>query len=141
MGPANGRPRLSAKLCMNFAYCGCRAWHSGRISGAGGCPDRSSRGCEETIVGEEALVADRWPALMISSTLAAYLDCGSDSTLQRRLKVLRQHGLPAKDDNLNGWLREEVDLALQRCRGLIAGDERSAMLEAARGGGATVGAR
>lgn len=61
-----------------------------------------------------------WPAVMTPRTLAAYLDCNTQSTLHRRVKVLQEKGgLPQKDRDIGGWLKEEIDSALRRKHGLV----------------------
>ena len=76
--------------------------------------------------------------MLTPQIMQEYLGCGSRSALQRRLARLREAGcaIPEKDEDLGGWLREEVDLVLKTKRGLIERDDRDALVGAARGGGA-----
>jgi len=87
-----------------------------------------------------------WPAVLSLPVLKEYLGCGtrSTTTLRRRIEKLKEHGLRDKDKDLQGWTREEVDLALRRKRGLIScapsvpptlceRDDRAALVHAAKG--------
>lgn len=87
-----------------------------------------------------------WPAVLTEPILKDYLGCRecSATTLKRRIKLLQEFGLGDKDEGLQGWVREEVDLALRRKRGLLSPappiphptierDDSAALVEAAKG--------
>lgn len=67
-------------------------------------------------------MSERWPAILTPALLAEFLGCkGCDSTYQRRLKELRDSGLPEKDRGLGGWYRGLVETVLEKRCGLNNG--------------------